>query len=232
MANLTQLRLAAREIFQETLRDINAGDAVRREIWLAGARLEIPAGSFDLQQRRVYAVAIGKAAMEMAIGLEDVLRERLAAGLIVCPIGDHPRLNGERRPGESTEWHLFEGGHPLPTEASVTAAAEAFALLERANQEEALVIFLISGGGSAMIEWPINADITLDNLRTANKSLINSGASIAEINAARRAFSAVKGGRLAGKAANCDQITLIVSDVPAGGEWKVASGSTWRPPED
>jgi len=74
---------------------------------------------------------------------------------------------------------------------------------------------LVSGGGSAMIEWPISEDITLADLQTANQVLVNSAASIGEINAVRRAFSAVKGGRLASRARNCDQVTLIVSDVPA-----------------
>jgi hydroxypyruvate reductase len=104
--------------------------------------------------------------------------------------------------------------------------------LDKANADHALVIFLISGGGSAMIEWPINEDITLVDLRTANKALVNSGASIGEINAVRRAFSAVKGGRLAARAPNCDQVTLIVSDVPADEERNVASGPSLAPPPD
>src|SRR5207253_7459922 len=92
--------------------------------------------------------------------------------------------------------------------------------------------FLISGGGSAMLEWPITEDITLADLRTANQTLVNCGASISEVNAVRRAFSALKGGRLAARAPDCDQITLIVSDVPKGEERNVASGPTLVPPDD
>jgi hydroxypyruvate reductase len=112
----------------------------------------------------------------------------------------------------------------LPNEESLRAAEAAFALLDQASQEQANVIFLISGGGSAMMEWPITRDITLDDIRTANKVLVNCGADITEINAVRRAFSAVKGGRLAERALNCQQVTLIVSDVPLGEQSSVASG--------
>jgi hydroxypyruvate reductase len=83
-----------------------------------------------------------------------------------------------------------------------------------------------------MIEWPINDEITLDDLRAANRTLVNCGASIGEVNAVRRALSAVKGGRLAARAPRCDQITLIVSDVPQGEEGNVASGPTLAPSED
>ena len=83
-----------------------------------------------------------------------------------------------------------------------------------------------------MIEWPINDDITLADLRAANKALVNCGASISEINSVRRAFSAVKGGKLAARAPGCDQITLIVSDVPNGEERNVASGPTVAPPDN
>src|SRR6185369_15290793 len=110
------------------------------------------------------------------------------------------------------------------------AAAEAFRLLESANKERALVIFLISGGGSAMMEAPITDEISLNELRAANKALINCGASIGEINSVRRAFSAVKGGKLSARARDCDQITLIVSDVPEREERNVASGPTLPPP--
>jgi hydroxypyruvate reductase len=131
-----------------------------------------------------------------------------------------------------TRWRWTKGGHPLPNQNSLLAATEAFELLQRANEERALVIFLISGGGSAMLEWPITGDITLADLRTANQALVNCGASISEINAVRRTFSAVKGGRLAMRAPDCDQITLIVSDVPKGEERNVASGPTLIPPDD
>src|SRR5687767_15337937 len=75
-----------------------------------------------------------------------------------------------------------------------------------------VVICLISGGGSAMFEYPASPTISLDDLRRRNELLIASGARISEINEARRSFSAVKGGRLAQSAPDARFVTLIVSD--------------------
>ncbi len=109
------------------------------------------------------------------------------------------------------------------------AARECFDLLGRANVEDALIVFLISGGGSALIEWPGDDRITLAELRQANRQLVCSGATIAEINSVRRGFSAVKGGKLAAHAPRANQITLIISDTNPGDEASVASGPTMPP---
>jgi glycerate 2-kinase len=226
MPNLTQLRLAAREIFDEVLSAIDAGDAVRNAVRLEGSILNIGDKSMDIKEPRIYSVAIGKAARQMAAALDEILGERLSRGVISS---NDSGLTGTRL---SSRWVAFLGGHPEPDESSLAAARTAFDLLDRANDEHAVVIFLISGGGSAMMEWPISENVSLADLRMANKVLINCGASIAEINSVRRAFSAVKGGKLAARAPNCDQITLIVSDVPEGEERNVASGPTLAPPPD
>jgi glycerate 2-kinase len=157
----------------------------------------------------------------MALGLDDALGDKLTAGLIVSTSLHH-----------STRWQSFIGGHPLPNDASLAAARAAFTLLDRANNEQATVIFLISGGGSAMIEWPISDDISLDDLRSANQDLVSCGARISEINSVRRAFSAVKGGGLARRAPNTQMFTLIISDTNPGDEASVASGPTLNPPTD
>jgi hydroxypyruvate reductase len=223
MPNLTQLRMAAREIFQEALRAVDAGDSLNRAMRLQGSRLIVLDSSIEIAQRKIYVIAIGKAATSMALATERTLGVKITAGLISGP-AQSPQPTGDSR------WQFFEGGHPAPTKASLLAGKAAIDLLEQANHERALVVFLISGGGSAMIEWPISDDITLADLRMANEALVKSGASIGEINAVRRTFSAVKGGELAARAPNCDQITLIISDVPAGQEWNVASGPTLSPP--
>ena len=228
MSNLLQLRIAAREMFDEALLAADPENAVRRAIRVQEAQLEIHGEAFGLGAAGVYSIAIGKAALSMAIALENIFGEKLNSGALAGTTKS--RLLKEAGPGSvSTRWHCFEGGHPFPNEASLAAAKEVFALLDRANEERALLVFLISGGGSAMLEWPISEEITLDDLRVANRVLIKSGASIAEINSVRRAFSAVKGGRLAARAPHCNQITLIVSDVPAGEERNVASGPTLPP---
>ena len=234
MSNLTQLRIAAREIFDAALTAVNAGDAVRQAISIDGEILSVCDQKIDLGNRKVFSIAIGKAAAPMTYALEQQIGESLAGGFMSGP-APRPEVLKLKALTEwtlTTRWRWCEGGHPLPTESSLMAAAEAFRLLDRANRERALVIFLISGGGSAMIESPITDEISLNELRAANKALINCGASIGEINSVRRAFSTVKGGKLSARAPDCDQITLIVSDVPEGEERSVASGPTLTPPSD
>jgi len=157
----------------------------------------------------------------MALGLDDALGDKLSAGVIVSTSLHH-----------SSRWQSFIGGHPLPNETSLASARAAFELLDRANNEQAIVLFLISGGGSAMIEWPTSDDISLDDLRSANQTLVSCGASISEINSVRRAFSAVKGGGLAQRAQRARMFTLIVSDTNPGDEASVASGPTLNAPAD
>ncbi|HEU5460214.1 MAG TPA: DUF4147 domain-containing protein, partial [Pyrinomonadaceae bacterium] len=186
------------------------------------AVIDISETQLNVSSPPIYAIAIGKAATSMAVGLEEALGDKLTAGLISSP---DPPLHLKR-------WRSFIGGHPLPNRASLEAARAAFALLGRANAEEALVVFLISGGGSAMLEWPVNNEISLDDLCTANRALIGCGATISEINSVRRAFSAVKGGALARCAPKAQTITLIISDTNRGDEASVASGPTLAPSPD
>jgi hydroxypyruvate reductase len=132
----------------------------------------------------------------------------------------------------SSRWNFFGAGHPLPNQGSLDAARAAISLLRRADRERALVVFLISGGGSATFELPRDERITLEDLREANRMLVSCGATIAEINSVRRAFSAVKGGRLSAFVPHASQLSLIVSDTNPGEESTVASGPTFQPPED
>jgi hydroxypyruvate reductase len=132
----------------------------------------------------------------------------------------------------STRWKVFAGGHPLPDKGSLEAARAAVNLVRRAEAERALLIFLISGGGSAIFELPRDASLTLEDLRAANRALVLCGATIAEVNSVRRAFSAVKGGRLSALAPHAEQVCLIVSDTNPGEEYAVASGPTFEPPLD
>jgi hydroxypyruvate reductase len=203
-----RLHQDARLIFDHALSSVDPCEAVRQV-------------HLNKSSRPFYAIAIGKAATSMALGLDYLLGERLTAGVVVSST----RHNSNR-------WQSFIGGHPLPTEASLAAARAAFLLLDRANKENANVIFLISGGGSAMIEWPVNDNISLRDLRSANQDLISCGASIAEVNSVRRAFSAVKGGGLARRAPRAQVLTLIVSDTNPGDEASVASGPSLDAPPD
>ena len=155
----------------------------------------------------------------MCSALEGALAGRLARGVASCTsVG--PEL--------SARWEVFEGGHPLPNASSEEAARAAFRLLAEADRREAIVIFLVSGGGSAMLEMPRGEGVTLEDLREVNRALVTCGAPISEVNAVRRAVSAVKGGGLSRAAPRSAQVTLLVSDVNAGREADVASGPTFE----
>ena len=99
-------------------------------------------------------------------------------------------------------FRYFEGGHPVPNEESFEAARAALNLLRKAKKDT-LIFFLISGGGSAMFDLPLDAKITLEDTIAFHELLVGSGAHIAEVNTLRKHFSAVKGGRLAMAAQSC-----------------------------
>jgi len=220
MSDLMELRLAAHEVFGEALRAVEPVAAINENVRVEESRLIVCGTELELSPSvNVFGVAIGKAAERMAYAVESLFGNDFLTGV----------LSGPRR---GWGWDYFAGGHPLPNEDSLAAAKAAIHLLEVADNENSLIVFLISGGGSAMLELPINDHITLEDLRSANQVLVGCGASISEVNAVRRAFSAVKGGRLAAFAPKSRHLTLIVSDVPKSEEHNVASGPTWSPPAD
>jgi glycerate 2-kinase len=219
------LRRVARSIFDATLAHCDARLAIRRALDFTDGRLSIADTEADTeldlrsQPRAIYSIAIGKAGGAMASALDEVLGDALTCGVVSAPPSGVPL---------SERWQTFAGGHPLPNEASLAAARAAFALLREADAApRALVIFLISGGGSAMLEWPRDESITLAELQAANRALVSCGASIDETNAVRRAFSSVKGGGLCERAGRAAQVSLIISDTNADEPFNVASGPTY-----
>ena len=194
------LHQAAREIFDAALSAVDAREAVRRSVSLNNNRLTIEDTELDVSNRTINVIALGKAAIAMAAGLTDVLGDKLTRGIASSTSYEGaPSLDRDR-------WQIFSGGHPLPTEDSIAAARESVRLL-KGFADDAVVVFLVSGGGSAMFELPVDDRITIEDLREANRRLVSCGAAIAEINAVRRTFSAVKGGKLSGFAPMTDQIT-------------------------
>jgi glycerate 2-kinase len=167
--------------------------------------------------KRIFVIALGKAAVPMLETLLDRMKRR--KGLRgVCCAGQLPL---ERN------WRIryFEGGHPLPNEDSFAAARAALALLHKARKDT-LVFFLISGGGSALFDLPIDPAITLEETIAFHQLLIASGAPINEVNTLRKHFSAVKGGRLALAAPEAAKINLLLPDVPLRELDALASGPT------
>ena len=184
-------------VFRECLLRLNLGEHLR-------ARLRKPS---DPDTRLV---AIGKAAAEMVEAFGS------ARGVAACSSEPRSRMLGVQ---------YFVGGHPYPNAQSFTAGTAALELLSGCN-EQTHVLFLLSGGGSAVFEKPLFPDITLDDCVAFNRLLVTCGANIYEMNVLRKHFSAVKGGRLAAAAAPARQSTYYVSDVPSGKSSTVASGPT------
>lgn len=218
------LLLIARQMFGVALRRVDAAQAVQRAVRIEDEQLFAAENQFDLREiKNIYSVALGKAAAKMAGALTESLGARLTGGVVAAP--NFPNALPD-------VWRKFVGGHPVPNEQSLAAANAAFELLERANDENSLVIFLVSGGGSAMLELPVDSQISLADLQNANRVLVNCGATIGEINAVRRRVSRVKGGGLSRPAGNAKQITLIISDTNDGEAFNVASGPTIESADD
>lgn len=215
---MLNLQTTALEIFQRTLSAIDVEAVVSTNLQRKGDQLLAGDEVCDLAKfSRLLVIAIGKASVPMTRAAETLLGDRITDGLVVtnAVIGSLPQ-------------HLpvLIGGHPLPNAASLEAAARALSLLRQHDSEETLVLFLISGGGSALFEQPIDPSLTLDDLQAVNRALVGCGAVINEMNIVRRHLSAVKGGKLAAAAPRSRQISLYISDVNSDDLTTVASGPT------
>ncbi len=216
--SLYKLHVAALEIFHHTVMSLDARLAVRAAVRFDRSCLFIGDSEFRTT-RPVYVVAMGKAAVMMTLGLHDILGDKISQGVISSAASD----KANELPSTYT---VFNGGHPTPNQESLDAAEAAFQLIDCANEERGLVLFLISGGGSAMLEWPISNEISLEDLQEANRQLITCGATISEINTVRRSLSAIKGGRLGSRVRHAKAVALILSDTNRDDEANVAAGPT------
>jgi len=208
-----------RSIFQETLEAIDVRQVFSQAVvcedgWLRLADLRYRLADF----RRVLLIAIGKAAVPSA----DVLLAKLAR----CDIPLEAIVVG---PGElrarTSAVERWQGSHPLP-DATARAAAQRIVHALKGTNTQDLVIFLISGGASAMIELPLDANMTVEETAAFYQALVHSGLPIAEMNTLRKHLSLVKGGRLAELAPNASKYTLLISDVSEGMVDVIGSGPT------
>jgi hydroxypyruvate reductase len=223
MSSNEELILAAKEIFRQALKRADAEAAVLDAARVDGPNLLVRDESVIDLSRPLYVVAVGKAAYPMSQAIDRIAGKYLKEGVVSGTRSDSAGLSNNSR------WQTFLGGHPLPNEESLAAAKACLAMLDRANRENASVLFLISGGGSAMMDLPSDPLVELSDLRELNQILVTSGVSIAEINSVRRAVSAVKGGGLALQAPNARQVSLIISDTRSDDVTSVASGPSLLP---
>jgi glycerate 2-kinase len=219
-AALTSLAYAhgkqlAQQIFLETMATIEVRHAMLGKLKSQGGALVAGGVSHPLA-RPPRVVAFGKAASRMAAALDEILGGRIEAGVVVAPAEPPKRL---------ARFQYFLGGHPYPTAGSLEGAQAALELVSGLSRDDS-VIFLVSGGGSAALEQPIDAGITLADLIELNRVLVTSSLPIEEINVLRKHLSAVKGGRLGARAHPARQLTIFISDVPDHLPSMVASGPT------
>ena len=195
------LRSDADGIIQETLAEILPDAAVEKA--LRGHTFGVG---------RVVLIAVGKAAWQMAHAAADVLGERIDTGLVITKYG-HVM-------GEIPRIRCVEAGHPVPDENSLAATMEAQALTENLTAEDT-VLFLLSGGGSALFEQPL---IPPAELTALTEHLLASGASIVEMNTIRKRMSAVKGGRFGAHCAPAHVFSIVLSDILGDPLDMIASG--------
>lgn len=194
-----RLRADAETILRASIGAVKPDSAVRRA--LEGARFP----------GRVFLVAAGKAAWQMASVARETL-PALAGGVVVTKYG-HVK-------GEIADVACYEGGHPVPDENSLRGTAAALALTERLRADDA-VLFLLSGGGSALFEQPL---LPLADLQDITRALLATGADIVEINTVRKRLSAVKGGRFAAHCAPAQVFSIVLSDIVGDPLDMIASG--------
>jgi len=227
---LETLHRDAKAIFLHAMEECNIARAFDRHMHFEGITLvrhPSPVVKPVLQSFRSYkkvmVIAFGKGALPML----DALMERLPAELrskvqgVCSAIGEPAKRHKHVR--------YYQGGHPLPNEDSIAAARATLDLLRKAGRDT-FIFFLISGGGSAMLELPLAQGISLDDMRAFHETLISSGANITEINTVRKYFSAIKGGRLAKAAPLAEKLSLLLADVPLRDLAMVASSPTLPDP--
>jgi len=211
-----EMRATARELFLHALAETSVTKAFERNVSYARGVLQVCDDLYDLgAYNRVFVLAFGKAAHSMLQALADQVGPGLS-GIVVAPTAPAPQLAGFR---------YYSGGHPVPNAESLRAGDAVLKALHSLTANS-LAIYLISGGGSAVIEKPIDPDIPLEDVVATYQALVLSGAPIAEINAIRKHLSALKGGRMAVAASLAQHLSIMVSDVPDNALDALASGPT------
>jgi hydroxypyruvate reductase len=211
-----EMREAARLIFTQALDEASIVKGFARHVQCERGVLRVCEDLYDLQSySRVLVLSLGKAGHTMVEALAAQVGASLE-GIVASSVEPAAQIHGFR---------YFRGGHPTPNAESIQAASAMLRALA-SQPASALVIFLLSGGGSSIVEKPIDDEIALDDLIATYRALVHSGAPIAEINAVRKHLSAVKGGRLALAASPAQQVSLLVSDVPDSTPDALASGPT------
>ena len=164
---------------------------------------------------RLILVAVGKAAWQMAKAAYDVLQDRIDAGIVITKY-DHAQ-------GPIGNLQIREAGHPVPDASSYSSTQEAIDLISSLSKDD-LVLFLLSGGGSALFEKPLIPESEMDDV---TRQLLACGADIVEMNTLRKRLSAVKGGRFAALCSPAHVFSVVLSDIIGDPLDMIASGPAY-----
>jgi len=210
---VTDLKEIARSLFLRTLVAIDPDTAINRKLRVQDDTLIVGADHTSLDNySEVVIVGLGKASQAMAVAVERLLGDRIKRGILVANYRSKDTLRSE----------VIVAGHPLPDCNSLKAAEKITKMLQSCD-DKSLIIFLISGGGSSLVELPVSPSISVEDLRAVNQALISSGASIREINIVRKALSRIKGGQLGALARGSKCVAIYISDVNPGDILSIAS---------
>ena len=216
MASVMELRAHAREIFFAGLKAADPLNAIKKNIRVSNDHLQVADRSYALAQvHNLFIAGCGKAAARMALAIEELLGDKISAGVVIVKDGYALPLKKIR---------VIEAGHPIPDEAGLSGARQVMDLARGAGKND-LVLFLISGGGSALFPGPADG-LTLAEKQRTTQLLLQSGATIREVNAVRKHISKLKGGRFAKLVAPANLVSLILSDVVGDALEAIASGPT------
>jgi glycerate-2-kinase len=187
---------------------------IKRKLTLKDSYLQISQKDISLDKyKNIFVIGAGKASAVMAQSIEKIIGDRIKDGVISTKYGHGVPCENIR---------IFEAGHPIVDHNSIEATNEILKLLENTRIDE-LVLCLMSGGGSALLE-SLPAEIGLNDLQIVFDYLLKSGANIEEINVVRKHLSRVKGGQLARAIVPADCVSLILSDVIGDPLESIASG--------
>ncbi|HEU4635291.1 MAG TPA: DUF4147 domain-containing protein [Edaphobacter sp.] len=207
------------DIFQYAFRTARVERVMQERLHFLDEVMEIDSHRYDLARfDRCVVISMGKAAEPMVssfLAASGAAAKRFE-GVIVAPDPVEP---------PSEKFIVLQAGHPSPNAASLEAAETILQMLSSLSDRD-FVVFLVSGGGSSMVEQFLDPDTPLELIAATHKALVESAAPITAINTVRKHLSAVKGGRLAAAAAPAEQLTIAVSDVPSGKLDALASGPT------
>ena len=229
-APASSLREHALAIATAGIDAVRADRLVREHLHLESDRLVIGDGAerhtIDLSRGNLYVVGAGKVTAAMAQACEAVLGERIAGGIIATKHGHGLPLQRIR---------TIEAGHPVPDEQSIQAGRAILACCRALGPNDTL-LYLASGGGSALAEVPIaelgdDDTAALAALQELTSALLRAGADIGEVNTVRRALSALKGGGVLNAAGDAQVVTLAISDVIGDDPQTISSGPTIWPTE-